>query len=570
MKQKIHAFCILTLGIGILLFVGIFLMISNHQRNNVPIQKMDATLIGVGTFQKSIKQSLGIKTVTSVYDKAYQSTAQSLIDQYKSLENYTIENPLFILNPYGTNRSGVYTYFQTNQAVSITYTVSVDDENIPDFTATMRSNDTGSATTEHEGQLIGLIQGYDNTVTFAIRDSRGTLLAKTSYQLSIPNFNTLDKLYFEIDKLQDATMLSDGLFTISDYDLQDPEEYSHILIVDNYGVIRAEIITDVIKACPVIEFVNNTIVYPANANMIVTMNRLGKIEQFYDLGQYLYHHDMEYNASNHTLAILADDTTRETIEEIVISLDLKSGQVRLVADFEVLMNDIYRRATRPELNMTNGTEFDWIHFNSIAFVNDTDVLLSSRELSSIIRVNDLYQNATIDSILGDFAIWENTKYSDFVYAKENEFSSAAGQHNLTVLHDNSLEDGQYYVTLYNNNWGYSPTWPEFDWSTLPGVNLDQFKITKGNMESAWYQYLVNDKTKSYRLIDKVELPYSSFVSNAQKMSNGNIIFCSGAISQVFGEYDSSGNVIASFHLAPDSYVGAYRVMKYTYQGFWFN
>lgn len=409
-----------------------------------------------------------------------------------------------------------------------------------------------------------------NTVVMEATNADGTVIAKTQYTFEIPNFETLDKLAFEATEIGDMTKLSEGLFTIMDYDLQDTEEYSHILVTDSYGVIRAEIILDAIKNCPVVEFIDGNMVVAYETDKIASINRYGKIERIYDLGQYKYHHDMEYNASNNTLMILADDGERDTIEEIVISLDMTTGEVKLVADFEVLMNDIYQRATRPEKNMTNGTEFDWIHFNSVAFINDTDIILSSRELSSLIRVNDIYNNPTIASIIADELIWKDTAYSDLVYDKVGEFSSNAGQHNLTVIHDARLEDGQYYVTLFNNNWGYSPTWPEFDWSQLEGVNLEQFSQTEGNLGSAWYKYLVDDNTKSYALVDMVELPYASFVSNAILMENGNIEFGSGSTSMQFGEYDSEGNVIVQYSYSPDSFVGAYRAMKFTYQGFWFN
>ena len=543
---------------------------TENVQTEVKLQEVEANMIGVGSFQKQVKEALGIETIESIYDMDYQKQAQAIIDEYKSTNQYSLENPLFILNPYGTNRTGVYAYFNTEEATNITYTVSVEDENIGDFTATLYSNEEGTAVTEHEGQIIGLIQGYENTLTFEAKDANGTVIAKTQYKLNVPDFGTLDKLYFTATETGDMTKISEGLFTLSDYDLQDPEEYSHILLVDNSGVIRAEIILDSIKNSPVVEFIDGNFVFAYDASKIGSMNRLGKVERIYDLGQYKYHHDMEYNPANNTLVILADDTERDTIEEIAISLDMETGEISMAADFEVLMKDIMERATRPEVNMMYSTEFDWIHFNSVAFINETDILLSARELSSIIRVDNIYENPTISSIIADELLWEDTAYADLVYKKGNEFSSHAGQHNLTVIHDDSLEDGQYYVTLYNNNWGNSPTWPEFDWSQLEGVNLDMNTATEGYMESAWYKYLVDDNAKTYTLVDKVELPYSGFVSNATQLENGNIEFASGASTKVFGEYDANGNVIVQFDFAPDALVGAYRAMKFTYKGFWFN
>lgn len=568
MKRIKFTSCILLLSFFILSLVGC----NNSTKNdsNVTVQAMEPEFIGAGTFQRQIKDALNIEQIESIYDMKYQDEAQAQIDAQKQQGDYNLEKPLFILNPYGTNRTGLYVYFNTEEATNITYTISVEDEAIPNFTAELFSTTDGVCVTEHEGQIIGLIQGMDNTITFDVLNENGKLIAKTSYVVSVPDFKTLDKLYFNTTVVGDTSKLSNGLFTLSDYDLQDPEEYSHILVVDNAGIIRAELILDAKKQAPVMQFINDNLYYAYDSENIASVNRLGKVERIYNLGQYRYHHDMAYNPSNHSLMILADDSERNTIEEIAISLDLETGEVTLPIDFEVLMPDIYERATRPEQNMMYGSEFDWIHFNSVAFVNDTDVLLSARELSTIIRVNDVYTNPTITGLISDALIWENTAYTDLVYSKIGEFSSHAGQHNLTVIHDDSLKDGQYYLTLFNNNWGWSPTWPEFDWSMLEGVNLDQNSTIEGNMGSAFYKYLVDDNNHTFSLVEYSELPYASFVSNSSILPNGNISFGSGSVEKQFGELTPDGEVIIQFAFDADSMVGAYRAMKFTYKNFWFN
>jgi len=554
---------------AIILAVAGFL-IQTTAAPSVELTQIEAEVIGVGAFQKQIKKSLNIPQVKTVYDMSYQKNAKMILDDYKSKDTYTLAHPLFVMNPFGTNRTGLYVYFQTQKAVTIKYTITVDDPKIPDFTATLFSNKEGAPIKEHEGQIIGLIQGKTNTLTLEAMDQKKHLISKTQYTIDVPDFGTLDKLYFDTINLGNTGRLSDGLFTLLDYDLQDPEEYSHVLVVDNAGIIRAELIADGKKHTPVVEWIDGNFVFAYDANNIAVINRLGQVERIYNLGQYLYHHDMEYNASNHSLTILADDTERDTIEELVISLNLYSGEISLLLDFEVLMNDIYQRATRPELNMTYGSELDWIHFNSVSFINDSDILLSSREFSSLIRVNDIYNSPEIASILADEKIWTGTAYEHLTYKRTDTYSSHAGQHNLTILHDASLKDGQYYVTLFNNNWGYSPTWPEFDWSTIKGVNLDRNIFTPSNLESAWYKYLVDDNTKTFTLVDFIELPYASFVSNTEVMSNGNIIYGSGSSTKVFGEYDANGYLLVEFAYDSDSMVGAYRAMKFSYGGFWFN
>ena len=541
-----------------------------HVKEEV-LETVPAEFISVGKFQKAVKEKAGFETVESVFTKDYQDTASSIIETYKADQSYTFDAPLFIMNPYGTNRTGVYVYFTTEEAVNVEYTISVDQEGIADYSASLYSNEEGNPVTEHEGQIIGLLPGMTNIVTMNAIDAEGNVVDCAQFSFDVPDFGTLDKIAYEVTEKGDVEKLTDGLFTLMDYDSQDSEEYSHLIAVDNSGVVRAELITDALKTCPVVEFVGDYMVYPSSFNTIIMVNRTGKAERIYDLGDYKYHHDMEYNAANNSIAILADDTRKDTIEEIVISLDLESGEVTELMDFEDIMPDIYERATRPEKNMIFGTEFDWIHFNSITFINDTDVLLSSRELSSVIRMNDIYEKPVIGYIIADAAIWEDTAYEDLVLTKVGDFLSQTGQHDLNIVSDDSLEAGQYYVTLFNNNFAHSPTWPEYDWSKMDGVNLKQNEVTEGIPGSFFYKYLVDDNAGVYTLVSSIELPYAGFVSNSCEY-RGNVVYGCGvaATSGVFGETDADGNQLVQFKYDPESMIGAYRAMKFSYQGFWFN
>ena len=65
-------------------------------------------------------------------------------------------------NPYGTNTLSLYVYFTTEELVSVSYTVSVEDESIDDFSQTPAGEDDFD--TEHEFQVLGLIPEESNTL----------------------------------------------------------------------------------------------------------------------------------------------------------------------------------------------------------------------------------------------------------------------------------------------------------------------------------------------------------------------------------------------------------------------
>ena len=89
------------------------------------------------SIQKTVMKSLGLDEIKTVYDTQYQAAANSRINEIKSEKDCSFEKPLFIMNPFGTNVTGVYVYFKTNEAVNVEYTVSVNDKDITDFTRTI-------------------------------------------------------------------------------------------------------------------------------------------------------------------------------------------------------------------------------------------------------------------------------------------------------------------------------------------------------------------------------------------------------------------------------------------------
>ena len=74
---------------------------------------------------------------------------------------------------------------------------------------------------------------------------------------------------------------------------------------------------------------------------------------------------------------------------------------------------------------------------------------------------------------------------------------------------------------------------------------------------------MDEKKKTYRLVKKFAVPYSSVVSSVQHFDE-NIKFRSG-MNHTYGEYDKNGKMIRTFTYQSKRY--AYRVMKYKYDIF---
>ena len=108
--------------------------------------------------------------------------------------------------------------------------------------------------------------------------------------------------------------------------------------------------------------------------------------------------------------------------------------------------------------------------------------------------------------------------------------------------------------MFNNNYGKATCILTFDWSRYP--NEGNFK----SGTSYYSKFLVDEKTRTYKLAQQFSLPYSAIVSSVQHLG-GNIPFSSG-MSKIFGEYDKDGKLIKSFEYEADKY--SYRVMKYEF------
>ena len=247
------------------------------------------------------------------------------------------------------------------------------------------------------------------------------------------------------------------------------------------------------------------------------------------------------------------------------AVDATSGQVKLLLDTEDVLPNIKNIATQEEnggLNYSGTTDLDWIHVNSFDFVDDDSLILSSREQSSLIKVSNIYEKPELDYIIHYGTLYKGSGYEDKLLTRKGNLVAPAGQHTVTVEKDDSLPDGQYYVYMFNNNYGRVTAFPEFDWSSYKDLSPSSNPKTG---TSYYSKYLVDEKNGTYTLAQEFKLPYSSIVSSVQHL-DGNIPYSSGR-SKIFWEYDKDGNLIKSFRY--DAQQFSYRVLKYNFKGFYF-
>lgn len=494
--------------------------------------------------QKKIKEK-----IQSSYNKESQRAVKEELEQTKSSGQYTAENMLIRYNPFGTNTQSLYVYFTTEIPVKVSCTIHA--EGMEDFSQDLYSE--AGYSTEHEYQIIGLIPDRMNELTFTMTAEDSTVYTTTKeYEMGSLLGN--EELVLEQEEGESAGDLERGLYVILG---NDSEELDFMYYYDNNGILRGEVPLLGYRSHRLI-FSEDRMYYSISETKMAEVDRLGQVTNVYDTGSYELHHDYVFDDKGNLL-ILASDTESESdsVEDMIIKLDLSNGEITEVLD----LADLYGEYKETCEKNSDG-ELDWMHINTIQWMGEDSVILSSRETSSILKISELYGTPKVDYMISDPAVWEGTQYQSLLLEKEGDFPNQAGQHSVTYVEDESLQAGQYYLYMFNNNFGYSESQPEFEWDVIEDV---QTEVKKGD-SSMFYKYLVDENTGTYELVEEMNLPFSAYVSSAQQL-NGNIITDSG-MKGSFGEYDSGHQLINTFQMGTEKFI--YRVYKYDFKNFYFS
>lgn len=463
------------------------------------LKKLDDEKNVMNAEQKKIYEKIKL-----TYKEEEQKKVAEKLEKKKESQDYNLNNMLIEYNPFGTNTQSLYVYFKTDAAVKVSYTIHVKDDSISDFSRDVYQDEEYQ--TEHEFQVIGLIPDTENTITFYV------ILGNDS--------SSMDFMYY----------------------------------YDNSGVLRGEVPLLGYRSQRLL-FDDNFMYYSISEKRMAQVNRLGQVTKVYNLGDYSLHHDYVFD-ENGNMLILATDTTQDSVEDIVLKLDVNSGEVTEVLDLGDLFGDYKKTCVK-----NSSDELDWMHINTIQYMGNGSVLLSSRETSTIIKVDNLYDEPSIAYMIGEKDFWEDTSYVSCVLNKKGDFIIQGGQHTITYETDESLADGQYYLYMFNNNIGISETRPDYDWSS---IGLKTSSAVDGK-NSKYYKYLVDENEGTFELVDSFKVPYSGYVSSAQDI--GDHVLADSGLKGTFTEYDADHKAIATYKMDYEEFI--YRVFKYNFEGFYF-
>ena len=499
---------------------------------------------------------LAIEKMADVYQLSTQEKIQEQLLQLIESQTATFTQPLIVSNPFLTNTTGLYLAFSTDEAVKISY--RIDAQGYPSFEKNLKQNEEYA--TSHQYQIIGCIPNVDNLITLTATTQDGQQ-QQMQFHYTPPKLSTTSEMNYQLSKQESDESLSEGLFAVIGNQAGEKVTY----LVDNDGYIRAEM--------PIVNYNSMRLVFNNQQEMfmavsdskIVKLNALGQVKQVLDLANtdYLLYHDYILNDKNQLVALATSKTAKKQegyVEDRIITIDLSTQEVTEIANFEELLPELYQKATGIEEHSNNKGYLDPVHINSLQLTDNQQLLVSSRETSTIIDLkpdeNGAYQ---VEYMMGDGVIWQGVgECGQLLLEKEGSFTSQYGQHSITYETAEDLSAGQYYLSFFNNN------------STImdsrTDISLAEIADETAGKTSKYMKYLVDEKTNSYKLVESFDVPYSAYVSSVQNYQN-HIIVDSGQ-QATFAEYTSSGKMIQRFTQKTDTKY-LYRVYKYDFKNYYF-
>ena len=508
------------------------------------------------------------KQIVATYNVEKQAAIKEQIDADYAADSYDETTPFVKADPFGTDALSCYVRFATTDPVTVSYEVagrkkSDDAPKVAAFSRTLRGD---APITEHEFKVIGLIPNHKNTVTLTCTGQDGTSRTST-FTVKTPALKGEEEERLAVTAGESNTPLADGLFAILG---NDSSRLDFMYLYDNAGQIRGEV--------PIIGYRSHRLLFPGDGSMIMSVsttkmaqiNAIGQVVNVWSTGDYELHHDYAFDDDGNLLVLAShagseadldvdraaakkDEGERVNVEDLIIKIDVATGDVSLVVD----LGDVFPNLKAGAKVASDG-DLDWIHINTIQWLGNGTVLLSSRETSTVIKLTDIYGTPTVDWLMGSPDFWAGSGFEDKLLQAQGDFSLNAGQHSVTYLpSSNTATTGRYQVLLYDNNFGAAESYPKFDWGQLGAAVVTDY--SKGT-HSFGRVFTVDETARTYELEEQIAVPFSGYVSSAQRVGSSNSMLVASGQAKTFTEYDRYGLPIATYEMEAEKYI--YRVYKY--------
>lgn len=461
-------------------------------------------------------------------------------------------------------------YFKSKGRFYCRYTVSVDDDKIPDFTRTLDNGASGNVAMEHEYQIIGLVPDKTNYLIFRLYNKKDELANTLYYKVDMPKSYSGAQTILKLEEGRSKTPLQNGLYTVF---AGTGTKKQAVLLYDNSGVLRGEFPTKEIGYN--MEQIYDTLVYEVDDNTLARVNELGQVVDCLEIPLHHIYGEFAYDGAG-AVYVLAQPVQRSQSLGSVVKVEVNSGDVSDaldLSDIPSLVKLVKRADKSGKLKGRNYMAPDSVQVTGI-----NQLLLGSSKYSTIMKVSNVNSlMPKLDYMMTDQKLWnisgkgkamkrlrkklltkaladgqaEPTQATPIVNSILDSgktttpelFRSQYGQNALVVEKSSNLAEGQYYVGMLNNNAG---------------------RGTSGQKNNSYYyKYLVDESAGTYALLEKERLTWNEKGGNVTPYDE-SFLYCRSG-DHIFEETGKDGRQIRSFHVKGT----LYRVYKNDWKGFWF-
>ena len=347
---------------------------------------------------------------------------QNAIDEallQEAQNGYSLEEALIVVNPYGTSPLSAVAVFSTEEACGGTVTVKGKSaEN--DVTGTF------DAEKDHIVPIYGLYNNDTTEVVITLDDGTSASFEVTTEDINV-DYGTITA-EMKSEASYDYTNLTFVCCTMGS-----------LYAVDAAGDIR--FYTKMGGTLGIHQLENGHLLMPASYILkpsyykegMIEVDLMGKIYSEYMIpgGQ---HHDF-VEMPNGNLLVASDSPDLSTVEDYVVEIDRKTGDVV----WELDMKDLVGMEDGQSASMdTDGSEeADWFHNNGLAYDAENDlVLLSGRHKDAVVAVK--MEDKSLAWILGDPDGWGEEYQSYFFEPEGEDFEWFYAQHNVSILDNGDI------------------------------------------------------------------------------------------------------------------------------------
>lgn len=516
------------------------------------VKEVDIIPLHLSGSDKNV-ETTKFQSVSEIYSKKKSDAVTEHLAAIKRNRNCTSENPLWAYNPYGTNRNSMYVYFKTKDNCYLRYTISVKDSNIRDFTRTAYMGGR-SVTKEHEYLLTGVVAGKKNYIVLNLYNSDDELSETKIFSVDVPKSKCGAENQLSAKKGTSKKTISNGLYTVFG-------KKKAILLYDNSGVLRGEIpVEDTVGRN--MEQIYDAMTYTVGKSLIAQVDCLGKVVKTHKLKRYTQAGEFIYDGKGCLYVIATAKKKKATRASKVIQVALENSNTNEMVDMDTVLKTVYEKACKK----AKKTNPDWIGIDSIWLVNPTTLLISSKKLSSIIKVSGIGSLVPkVEYIIADKKLYKSydKKFRKKIFKKlEKEDAAEATEGPVNILKKPVKEDP--FPSFFGpETISYKKKGEEGKYTLIMFASA-LGKTEKGDGKSYYLTYEVDETAGTYELKKKYKLAKTKKDGNYIIEDDQYIYCCSDG--KFFTESDTTGRVLKDFQMKDRPY----RVYKKDYKQFWFH